>query len=85
MFGLAVGNLMAMFMYAFCTAPIAVDTRLSLFAYLRQVAGPWFQRVYNVAWGFTSVFYAASMTAIAATSLKEVFGLPVQLEWYPTE
>lgn len=84
LFGLAVGNLMATFMYAFCTAPIAVDTRLSLFAYLRKVAGPWFQRVYNVAWGFTSVFYAASMTAIAATSLKEVFGLPVQLEWYPT-
>ena len=84
LFGLAVGNLLATSMYALCTAPIAVDTRLSLFAYLRKTTGRWFQRAYNVAWGVTSIFCAAAMTAIAATSLKEVFGLPVQLEWYPT-
>ena len=82
--GLVVGNLLATCMYAFCTAPIAVDTRLSLFAYLRKVAGPWFQKAYNAAWGVTSVFYAAAMTAIASTSLKEAFGLHVQLSWYPT-
>ena len=82
--GLAVGNLLATCMYAFCTAPIAVDTRLSLFAYLRKATGPWFQRAYNAAWGVTSICYAAAMTAIAATSIKELFGLPVQLEWYPT-
>ena len=82
--GLVVGNLLATCMYAFCTAPIAVDTRLSLFAYLRKATGPWFQRAYNAAWGVTSIFYAAAMTAIASTSVKEVFGLPVQLEWYPT-
>ena len=84
LFGLAIGNFLATCMYAFCTAPIAVDTRLSLFAYLRKVAGPWFQKAYNAAWGVTSIFYAAAMTAIAATSLKEAFGLPVQLSWYPT-
>ena len=82
--GLAVGNFLATLMYVLCTAPIAVDTRLSLFAYLRKVAGPWFQRAYNVVWGVTSIFYAAAMTAIASTSIKEVFALPVQLEWYPT-
>ena len=82
--GLVVGNLLATCMYAFCTAPIAVDTRLSLFAYLRKATGPWFQKAYNAAWGITSICYAAAMTAIASTSLKEPFGLPVQLEWYPT-
>jgi len=82
--GLVVGNLLATCMYAFCTAPIAVDTRLSLFAYLRKATGPWFQRAYNAAWGITSICYAAAMTAIAATSIKELFGLPVQLSWYPT-
>ena len=82
--GLAVGNLLATSMYALCTAPIAVDTRLSLFAYLRKATGPWFQRAYNAAWGVTSICYAAAMTAIAATSIKELFGLPVQLSWYPT-
>ncbi len=53
--GLVLGNLLATCMYAFCTAPIAVDTRLSLFAYLRKAAGPWFQRAYNAAWGVTSI------------------------------
>ena len=38
--GLFVGNLIAASSYALITAPIAVDTRLTLFAYLRQVMGP---------------------------------------------
>ena len=84
MLGLIVGNFIATCMYAFCTAPIAIDTRLSLFAYLRKVAGVNFQRFYNAIWGVTSILYAAAMTAIAATSLKEVFSLPIQLSWYPT-
>ena len=84
MLGLVVGNLLAASSYALVTAPIAVDTRLTLFAYLRKVTGPWFQRAYNATWGFISIVWAASMMAISATSLKEVFSLPVQLNWYPT-
>ena len=83
-FGLIIGNLLAASSYALVTAPIAVDTRLTLFAYLRKVTGPWFQRVYNAAWGLISIVWASSMMAISATSLKEVFSLPVQLNWYPT-
>lgn len=82
--GLIVGNLIAASSYALVTAPIAVDTRLTLFAYLRKVTGPWFQCAYNATWGVISVIWASSMMAISATSLKEVFGLPVQLDWYPT-
>ncbi len=82
--GLFVGNLIAASSYALITAPIAVDTRLTLFAYLRQVMGPWFQRIYNLTWGVISIVWASSMLAISATSLKEVAGLPVQLNWYPT-
>lgn len=83
-FGLIVGNLLAASSYALVTAPIAVDTRLTLFAYLRKVTGPWFQRAYNATWGLVSIIWAASMMAISATSLKEAAGLPVQLHWYPT-
>ena len=82
--GLVVGNLLAASSYALVTAPIAVDTRLTLFAYLRKTTGPWFQRAYNATWGVVSIIWAASMMAISATSLKEAVGLPVQLEWYPT-
>jgi len=83
-FGLVIGNLLAASSYALVTAPIAVDTRLTLFAYLRKVTGPWFQRAYNATWGLISIVWAASMMAISATSLKEAAGLPVQLSWYPT-
>lgn len=82
--GLVVGNLLAASSYALVTAPIAVDTRLSLFAYLRKVTGPWFQRIFNAAWGVVSIVWASSMMAISASSLKAAVGLPVQLEWYPT-
>ena len=82
--GLLVGNFLATLMYAFACAPIAVDTRLSLFAYLRKATGPWFQKAYSAAWGLTSICYAATMTAIAVSSLREACGLPIQLCWYPT-
>ena len=82
--GLVVGNLLAASSYALVTAPVAVDTRLTLFAYLRKVCGPWFQRAYNATWGLVSIVWAASMMAISASSLKESFGLPVQQCWYPT-
>lgn len=84
LWGLLIGNLIAASSYALVTAPIAVDTRLTLFAYLRLVMGPWFQRLYNLTWGLISIVWASSMLAISATSLKEVAGLPVQLNWYPT-
>ena len=64
LFGLVVGNLVAASSYALVTAPIAVDTRMTLFAYLRKVMGPWFQRVYNFTWGAIWVVWAASMLAI---------------------
>ena len=82
--GLVVGNLLAASSYALVTAPIAVDTRLSLFAYLRKVTGPWFQRVFNATWGIISIVWAASMMAISVSSLKEAIGLPIQTQWYPT-
>ena len=82
--GLLVGNFLATLMYAWVCAPIAVDTRLSLFAYLRKATGPWFQKAYSAAWGLTSICYAATMTAIAATSLRQAVGFPIQTAWYPT-
>lgn len=82
--GLILGNVLATFTFAFLTAPIAVDTRLSLYAYLRTAAGPWFQKVYNALWGVTSVAWAATMMCISASALRECFGFPIQTTWYPT-
>lgn len=82
--GLILGNILATFTFALLTAPIAVDTHLSLYAYLRKAAGPYFQKVYNALWGVTSVAWAATMVCISASALRECFGFPIQTHWYPT-
>ncbi|WP_257981254.1 hypothetical protein [Vibrio parahaemolyticus] len=46
--GLVVGNLMAVLTWALITAPIATQSRLTVYEYLRRVAGPGFNKVYNV-------------------------------------
>ena len=82
--GLLMGNLMAVLSWTLVTAPIAVETRRSLFAYLEQIAGPYFSRIYNLA---ILLFYgalAAAMITVSAYALRFALGIPVQLEWYPT-
>jgi len=47
--GLAVGNLLAVLSWTFVCAPIAVRTRLTLYWYLRRIAGPGVTWIYNIA------------------------------------
>lgn len=82
--GLLVGNLLATLTYAFLCAPIAVDTRMTLYSYLRSVLGPYMQVIYNFVWGLASIAMAASMLTVSASALREVFHITPQLEWYPT-
>ncbi|MDH4239289.1 MAG: nucleoside transporter, partial [Phycisphaerae bacterium] len=46
--GLLLGNLMAVLTWTFVCAPIAVQTRLTLYWYLRKIAGPVTTTVYNI-------------------------------------
>jgi len=39
-FGLVLGNLMAVLTWTFICTPIAIQTRLTLYWYLRRIAGP---------------------------------------------
>ncbi|TPW29135.1 hypothetical protein FJU08_14885 [Martelella alba] len=82
--GLLIGNLLAVLSWTLVTAPLAVETRRSLFFYLEQITGPYFSKIYNFA---ILLFYgslAAAMITVSAYALRFAFGLPVQLEWYPT-
>jgi purine-cytosine permease-like protein len=45
--GLLIGNLLAVLSWTFICAPIAVRTRLTLYWYLRKIAGPGVTLVYN--------------------------------------
>lgn len=82
--GLLIGNTLAVASWTLITAPIAVETRRSLFFYLEQIAGPYFSKIYNFA---ILLFYgslAAAMITVSAYALRFAFSLPVQTEWYPT-
>lgn len=82
--GLLIGNLLAVASWTLVTTPIAVETRRSLFSYLEQITGPYFSKIYNTA---ILLFYgalAAAMITVSAYAVRFAFGLPVQLEPYPT-
>lgn len=83
--GLIVGNILATLTYALICAPIGVDTRVTLYSYLKKVMGPYMQKIYNVVWGLASIAMAASMLTVSASAVREIFGIKLQTEWYPTD
>ena len=82
--GLAIGNLLATLSFALLCAPIAVDTRLSLYTYLQKVVGVNVQKLYNLVFGLGFAALGATGICVSATAIRRVFDIPVQLVWYPT-
>ncbi len=76
-FGLLVGNMLAVLSWAFICAPIAVDTRLTLYWYLRKIAGPGVMIIYNLANAFLYCILAGAMISVSATAVGLAFGLKV--------
>ena len=83
--GLIVGNILATCTYAFICAPIAVNTRLTLYSYLKKVVGVKMQKIYNFVWGIASIAMAASMLTVSVSAVREVFNVAPQTKWYPTD
>jgi cytosine permease len=75
--GLLFGNLLAVLSWTFLCAPIAVRTRLTLYWYLRRIAGPGVTLVYNIANAFLYCILAGAMISVSATALGLVFGIDV--------
>jgi NCS1 family nucleobase:cation symporter-1 len=46
--GLAIGNILAVLTWTLLCAPIAVETRLTMYWYLRRIGGPVLTVIYNV-------------------------------------
>jgi len=82
--GLAVGNLLATLSFALLCAPIATDSRLSLYSYLYRVVGVKVQKLYNVVCGAAFAGLAATGICVSASAVRRVFNVPIQHEWYPT-
>jgi cytosine permease len=73
--GLCVGNLLAVLSWTFVCAPIAVRTRLTLYWYLRKIAGPGVTFVYNIANALLYCVLAGAMISVSATAAGLVFGV----------
>ena len=82
--GLLLGNLMAVLSWVLICAPIATQTRLTLYAYLEKIAGPGFIKIYSVINGILFCVLAGAMITVSASAVRILFGIPPQVEWYPT-
>jgi len=81
--GLLLGNLLAVLSWTFVCAPIAVGTRLTLYWYLRRVAGPGVTLLYNVCNALLYCILAGAMITVSASSVRMLFGIPAQTGWLP--
>ena len=82
--GLLIGNILAVLSWTLITAPIAVETRLSLYTYLNKIAGDSMSKLYN--WANVIIFtvISAAMVTVSASAVRFAFDIPAQLNWYPT-
>jgi NCS1 family nucleobase:cation symporter-1 len=83
--GLAIGNVLAVLTWTFLCAPIAVQTRLTLYWYLRRIGGPFLSVIYNVLNAVLFCILAGCMITVSASAVRIPFGIPDQTMWYPTD
>ncbi len=75
-FGLLVGNFMAVLSWRFLTAEIAVKNRLTLYYQLEKICGKNLVIFYNLANGILFCFLAGAMITVSATAV----GVPFDME-----
>jgi purine-cytosine permease-like protein len=76
-FGLLLGNLLAVLSWMFLCAPIAVRARLTLYCQLEKICGRNLVTLYNLANGVMFCFLAGSMITVSATALGVWFKFPM--------
>ena len=74
--GLLIGNVLAVLSWTFVCAPIATSTRLTVYWYVRKIAGPGLTAVYNVANAILYCILAGAMIAVSATAVGLALGIP---------
>lgn len=83
--GLLIGNALAVLSWTFICAPIAIDTRLTLYWYLRRIAGPGVTAVYNVLNAVLFCILSGTMITVSASAIRIPFGTAPQTNWYPED
>ena len=83
--GLALGNAMAVLTWTLLCAPVAVQTRLTLYWYLRSIGGPWLTVIYNLLNAVLFCILAGCMITVSASAVRIPFGIAPQVHWYPDD
>jgi len=83
--GLIFGNLLAVLSWALICAPIAVQTRLTLYWYLRKIGGPVMMIIYSILNALMFCILAGAHITVSASAVRLAFGIPVQIGWLPTD
>ncbi len=83
--GLIIGNLLAVLSWTCLTAPIATRARLTLYYQLEKICGRKLVIVYNLANGIMFCFLAGAMVTVSATAvgLLVPFRMPGLADWLP--
>jgi purine-cytosine permease-like protein len=76
-FGLVLGNLLAVLSWMFLCAPIATRARLTLYFQLERICGRNLVMLYNLANGVMFCFLAGSMITVSATAVGVWFKFPM--------
>jgi purine-cytosine permease-like protein len=84
-FGLLIGNVLAVLSWGLITGPIAASKRLTLYYQLERIAGKNVVRWYNLVNSLMFCFLAGSMIAVSATAVGIPFDLemPTLSDWLP--
>ncbi len=84
--GLIVGNLLAVLSWAFLCAPVAVKTKLTLYWQMKKICGDKLSTLYNIVNAVMFCFLAGAMIAVAATAVGLPFDIvmPGLQDWLPT-
>ncbi|UTF60407.1 cytosine permease [Gilvimarinus sp. DA14] len=84
LWGLLWGNLLAVLTWGLICAPIAVNTRLTLYAYLERIGGKGIINLYSIVNGVLFCVLAGTMITVSASAARILFDIPAQVNWYPT-
>ena len=83
--GLLIGNLFAVLSWTLICAPIATQTRLTLYWYLRRIAGPVVTTFYNILNAILFCILSGAMITVSASAIRIPFNIPAQTKWYPED
>ncbi len=76
LWGLLVGNTLAVLSWALLTAPVAVKTRLTIYWQLKKVVGPYLTIAYSAFYAVVLCLLAGAMVNVAVTAISIPFGIP---------